>query len=92
MQKLASLSTHNRDYIQGHVLMVSCPPETHTRSNPNQDWGLKTVDLDPEPLGTLFNMQVLDAERKRYIDDLDGELTPMAWVFGLRWELRTLFC
>lgn len=78
IQKLSSLSTHNRDYIQGHVLMVSCPPESHTLSRPDEDWGLRTVDLDPEPLNTLLNMQVLDAERKRYLEDLDGELTPMA--------------
>lgn len=78
MQKLATLSHQNSGYIQGHVLMVSCPPESHTTANPNQEWGLRTVDLDPEPLGTLFNMQVLDAERKRYLEGLDGELTPMA--------------
>lgn len=78
MQKLAILSHQNSDYIQGHVLMVSCPPESHITANPDQDWGLRTVDLDPEPLGTLFNMQVLDAERKRYLEGLDGELTPMA--------------
>jgi len=58
--------------------MVSCPPKSHTMANPGQDWGLRTVDLDPEPLGTLFNMQVLDAERKQYLEGLDGELTPMA--------------
>ncbi|KAF8426324.1 hypothetical protein EV426DRAFT_593548 [Tirmania nivea] len=78
MQELVTLSHQNSDYIQGHVLMVSCPPESHTMANPDQDWGLRTVDLDPEPLGTLFNMQVLDVERQKYLQGHDGELTPMA--------------
>ena len=47
-------------------------------NNTDQEWGLKTVDLDPGPLATLFNMQVLDAQRKRYLEGLGGELTPMA--------------
>lgn len=58
--------------------MMSCPPESYTLSHPNQDWGSKTVDLEPGSLGTLFNMQVLDARRKRYLEGLDGELTPIA--------------
>lgn len=58
--------------------MVTCPPGSHLLNNTDQEWGLKTVDLDPGPLATLFNMQVLDAQRKRYLEGLGGELTPMA--------------
>lgn len=76
--KILSTNATRSEYIHSHVLMISCPPESHTSQHPEQEWGLKTVDLEPESIVTLFNMQVLDAQRKRYLESLDGELTPMA--------------
>ncbi|KAF8467716.1 hypothetical protein BDZ91DRAFT_793392 [Kalaharituber pfeilii] len=78
MHEVCTNAATDPKFIQGHVLMLSCPPESHSLRNPDIPWGSKTVDLEPDAVTQLFNMQVLDAERQKYLDNLDGELTPMA--------------
>ena len=87
MGNLVASSLHREDGdFHGHAMCLSCPPEGFALENPKVDWDAAAAldGIDPVDLTTLFML----SDRLQ----LEGELTPIAWVapVACRLQLRWL--
>ncbi|KAF1811327.1 hypothetical protein P152DRAFT_419426 [Eremomyces bilateralis CBS 781.70] len=73
MQFLMVRSQDSEGEISGHVLMATCPPESHVAHSPDDQYPHKMPDMSMPEL-----VKLLDLSNRL---PLDGEITPiMAWV------------
>jgi len=81
MQFLMIRSHASEADVSGHVMMATCPPESHIVSHPDEKYPHKM----PDNMGLGDLTKLLDLSNRL---PLDGEITPiMAWA-GIRSHSR----
>jgi hypothetical protein len=79
MQFLLVRAEDSTEDVSGHVLMATCPPQSHIQNKPEEKYPHKMPEMTDSSLSTL-----LDLSHRLPVDIPSGEITPiMAWA-GIR--------